>query len=538
MSDKPLVSGEEVAKHTTRETGVWVIVHGKVYDVTEWLDEHPGGSKIILKYAGKDATEEFEPIHPPGVIGDNLPEDKYIGPLDPNSVKETVHITAEKEQAGGEGESKQKPDLDASSSQAQQQKDSGNSKNQIVKAEPTITQPADRDLLPDLAEVLSLHDFEHLANQIMSRKGWAYYSSGADDEITMRENTLAFQRIWFRPRVLRNVKTVDYSTTLLGAKTSMPIYITGTALGKLGHKEGEVLLTRAAGKHDVIQMIPTLASCSLDEMLDAAVPGQTQWLQLYVNANRSLTQKIIEKAETRGVKALFITVDAPQLGRREKDMRMKFDDPGSKVQEKNVVERGQGAARAISSFIDSSLSWEDLAWFKTVTKLPILLKGVQCYEDVLLAIKAGMQGVVLSNHGGRQLEFARSGIEVLVEVVSELKKRKMWPVPNFEIMIDGGVRRASDVLKAVALGATAVGIGRPFLYAMSTYGQEGVEQAMQILKDEFEMNLRLIGAPKLSDIGPEMVDAKSVGLHVTMPGESAYMQNYERLTGATLRANL
>jgi L-lactate dehydrogenase (cytochrome) len=115
-------------------------------------------------------------------------------------------------------------------------------------------------------------------------------------------------------------------------------------------------------------------------MLDAAVPGQTQWLQLYVNANRSLTQKIIEKAETRGVNALFITVDAPQLGRREKDMRMKFDDPGSKVQEKNVVERGQGAARAISSFIDSSLSWEDLAWFKTVTKLPILLKGVQCYE--------------------------------------------------------------------------------------------------------------------------------------------------------------
>ena len=160
-------------------------------------------------------------------------------------------------------------------------------------------------------------------------------------------------------------------------------------------------------------------------MIDAAIPDQTQWLQLYVNANRALTKKLIEKAESRGVKALFITVDAPQLGRREKDMRMKFDDPGSKVQEKNVVERGQGAARAISSFIDSSLSWEDLAWFKTVTKLPILLKGVQCYEvgcrssggvfarcvtelfafpqDVLLAIKAGMQGVVLSNHGGRQL---------------------------------------------------------------------------------------------------------------------------------------
>lgn len=206
--------------------------------------------------------------------------------------------------------------------------------------------------------------------------------------------------------------------------------------------------------------IPTLASCSLDEIIDAAVPEQTQWLQLYVNANRDRTLKIIKKAESRGVKALFITVDAPQLGRREKDMRQKFEDLGSDVQGGDDVNRGEGAARAISSFIDASLCWDDLAWFKKVTKLPVLLKGVQCYEDVLLAIEAGMQGVVLSNHGGRQLEFARSSIEVLVEVVGELKKRNMWPVPNFEILIDGGVRRASDVLKAYALGASAVGIGR------------------------------------------------------------------------------
>lgn len=186
------------------------------------------------KYAGKDATEEFEPIHPPGVIGDNLPEEKYIGPLDPNSVKEVVHITAEKEQAGGEAEGKQKPDLDASSKD-DQNKDKGSNtasqEKQIVKTEPTITQPADPSLLPHISSILSLHDFEHLANRTMSRKAWAYYSSGADDEITMRENTLAFQRIWFRPRVLRNVKTVDYSTTVLGAKTSMPVYIVSRVWG-------------------------------------------------------------------------------------------------------------------------------------------------------------------------------------------------------------------------------------------------------------------------------------------------------------------
>lgn len=497
-NDKPEVDGQEVAKHTTRETGVWVIIHNKVYDVTEWLDEHPGGAKIILKYAGKDATEEYEPIHPPDAISENLPAEKYIGPLAVSSIKTVVKEITQEEQ---------------------------------VRQDKLQT-------LPPLDEILSLHDFEALAKETMSDKAWAYYSSGADDEITMRENYTAFHRIWFRPRILRDVSKVDFSTKILGFKTSMPVYITATALGKLGHKDGEVCLTKAAGKHDVIQMIPTLASCSFDEMIDAAIPDQTQFLQLYVNSDREKTKKIIQHAEKRGVKALFITVDAPQLGRRPKDMRMKFDDPGSKVQEKDVVTRDEGAARAISAFIDPSLSWKDLAWFKSVTKLPILLKGVQCWEDAVMAVEAGMQGVVLSNHGGRQLEFARSGIEVLVEVVDELKKRKMFPNPNFEIFIDGGVRRASDVLKAVALGATAVGIGRPMLYSMSTYGTEGVERALQILKDEFEMNMRLIGAPTLKDIEPAMVDASNISKHSTLPGESIFNANYDRLVTATLRPKL
>jgi L-lactate dehydrogenase (cytochrome) len=177
-------------------------------------------SKTVRKYAGKDATEEFEPIHPPGVIEDNLPEEKYIGPLDPKSMKEVVHIHAEKEQAGGEMVSSQKPDLDVNSSSKAQPKE-----QKALLAKPTVTQAGDKSLLPHISSILSLHDFEHLANQMMSRKGWAYYSSGADDEITMRENTLAYQRVWFRPRILRNVKHVDYSTTVLGRKTSMPIYI-------------------------------------------------------------------------------------------------------------------------------------------------------------------------------------------------------------------------------------------------------------------------------------------------------------------------
>jgi L-lactate dehydrogenase (cytochrome) len=201
-----------------------------------------------------------------------------------------------------------------------------------------------------------------------------------------------------------------------------------------------------------------------------------------VNKDREITKRIVEHAEKRGIKGLFITVDAPQLGRREKDMRSKFSDVGSNVQATggDNVDRSQGAARAISSFIDPGLSWKDIPWFKSITSMPIILKGVQRVEDVLKAIETGCQGVVLSNHGGRQLDTARSGIEILAEVMPILRAQGLEN--KIEIYVDGGVRRATDIIKAVCLGAKGVGIGRPFLYAMSAYGLPGVDRAMQLLK--------------------------------------------------------
>lgn len=346
----------------------------------------------------------------------------------------------------------------------------------------------------------------------------------------MRENHTAFHKVWFRPRILVDVEKVDFSTTMLGTKTSVPFYITATALGKLGHPEGEVVLTRAAHSHNVIQMIPTLASCSFDEIVDARKGEQVQWLQLYVNKDRAITKKIVEHAEKRGCKALFITVDAPQLGRREKDMRVKFSDTGSNVQASggDNIDRSQGAARAISSFIDPSLSWKDIPWFLSITKMPIILKGVQCVEDVLRAVEAGVQGVVLSNHGGRQLDFARSGIEILAEVMPILRDRG-WE-NKIEIFIDGGVRRGTDIIKALCLGAKGVGIGRPFLYAMSTYGQEGVERAFQLLKDELEMNMRLIGAATVEDLNPSMLDTRGLmGGHFVAPSDTLGLNVYDPL---------
>lgn len=316
---------------------------------------------------------------------------------------------------------------------------------------------------------------------------------------------------------------------MLGTNVSAPFYVTATALGKLGHSQGEMCLTEAAATHDIIQMIPTLASCSFDDIVNARVPGQTQWLQLYVNKNREITKNIVQYAEKRGCKGLFITVDAPQLGRREKDMRSKFTDPGSKVQESDgSVDRSQGAARAISSFIDPSLSWKDIPWFQSITSMPIVLKGVQRVDDALRAVEYGVPAIVLSNHGGRQLEFAPPSIELLADVMTALRLRG-WE-NRIEVYVDGGIRRASDMLKAICLGARGVGIGRPFLYAMSSYGTKGVEKAMQLLKDELVMNMRLLGVPRVSELSPDLVDTRSLGVKtVPNPPDSLAARVYEPL---------
>ncbi|KAJ4305219.1 hypothetical protein N0V90_000750 [Kalmusia sp. IMI 367209] len=490
------LTGEQVAEHNSKDS-CWVIVHGRAYDVTEFLPEHPGGSKIILKYAGKDATEEFDPIHPPDTLDKYLDQSKHLGEVDMNTVEQ------EEKEFDPEEEDRQKR----------------------------------IETMPILEQCYNLMDFEAVARRIMKKTAWAYYSSGADDEITMRENHTAFHKIWFRPRILVDVEHIDTSTTMLGTKTDMPFYVTATALGKLGNPEGEVLLTRGAKKHNIIQMIPTLASCSFDEIMDAAEDGQVQWLQLYVNKDRAVTKRIVQHAEKRGCKGLFITVDAPQLGRREKDMRTKFQDVGSNVQSSggNDVDRSQGAARAISSFIDPSLNWKDIPWFQSITKMPIILKGVQRVEDVIKAVEAGVQGVVLSNHGGRQLDTAPSGIEILAEVMPALRERG-WQ-DRIEVFIDGGIRRASDIVKALCLGAKGVGIGRPFLYAMSAYGLPGVDRAMQLLKDEMEMNMRLIGAANISELNPTLVDARGLSVHTTTVPEDTLGRNvYDPLVGPKEKA--
>lgn len=553
-----MVEYSEVQKHNTKKD-CWVIIHGKAYDVSDFLDEHPGGSAIILKYAGKDATKAFDPIHPGDTLTKYLSQDYHKGEVTgkpekpakaPKSSKvDTSGLTMA--QAGGEGAAAQKESSGSVSGtnvvdEFDVEYDEHDRKDPVplaVTAAETDDDeydddeddpPSEKELnrrklvkqKPDLGLIYNLNDFEFVARHTMEKVAWAYYSSGSDDEITLRENHLSYHRIYFKPRVMVDVTNIDLSTSMLGCNTSVPFYVTATALGKLGHPEGEVVLTRAAAKQGVIQMIPTLASCSFDEIVDAATVKQTQFFQLYVNADREICKNIVVHAEKRGIKGLFITVDAPQLGRREKDMRSKEIADLSHVQgEGDDADRSQGAARAISSFIDTGLNWKDIAWFRSITKMPIILKGVQTVEDSLKAVEHGVDGIVLSNHGGRQLEFSRPPIEVLAELMPILRERKQDK--SLEVFIDGGVRRATDVLKAIALGAKGVGIGRPFLYAMSTYGEEGVVKAMQILKEEMIMNMRLLGVTSIDQLNETYVDTQSLNRYV--PEDKLFGKVYEPL---------
>jgi L-lactate dehydrogenase (cytochrome) len=258
-----------------------------------------------------------------------------------------------------------------------------------------------------------------------------------------------------------------------------------------------------------------------------------QFAQLYVNAQRERTREYVQRLEDGGARALFVTVDAPQLGRREKDMRNKFTK-NADVQKGAEVNRSEGVARAISEFIDPSLCWDDITWLKTITNLPIILKGVGCGLDSVMAYKMECRGVVLSNHGGRQLDTARSGIEILPEAVGALNTHDSDWRSRFEVYVDGGIRRGSDIFKALALGATAVGIGRPVLYSLAAYGQPGVERMCSLFKDELTMVMRLMGTPTIADITEDHVLYSNLMTHVPAQArDHLQLDTYEPLRPAT-----
>ena len=334
---------------------------------------------------------------------------------------------------------------------------------------------------------VNIFDYELLARARVEPGAWDYYNGGSDDEITLRANRTAFERIRLRPRVLVDVSTCDTRTTVLGTPVDMPILVAPMAVHHFAHPEGECETARGAGIAGTIMLASTSASRSLEEIAQAATGPL--WFQLYVYRGVKTTEELVRRAESAGYQAIVLTVDLPHLGNREKDIRNDFHihshDHGNFQEERGDEE-------------SVNLTWESLAWLRSLTSLPLLLKGILTAEDAALAVEHGVAGIIVSNHGGRQLDGAIASIEALPEVVEAVAGR-------CEVYMDGGIRRGTDILKALALGARAVLVGRPILWGLAVNGAKGVVHVLEILRRELELDMALAGRPTLASIDRSLV---------------------------------
>lgn len=354
-------------------------------------------------------------------------------------------------------------------------------------------------------EVVNVNEFSVLARHVLPKMIYDFYAGGAEDEWTLRENVAAFQRIRLRPRVLIDVSHVDLSTTILGFKISAPIMIAPTAMHKLAHPEGELATARAAAAAGTIMVLSFSSTNTVEEV--AATCDAVRFFQLYVYKNRNISAELVRRAERVGYKAIVLTADTPKLGRREADIRNKLVVPSLKNLEgllsiNMVTEKGSGLASFASQTLDSSFSWKDIKWLQSLTSLPILIKGILTAEDAELAIQAGVAGIIVSNHGARQLDFVSSTIVALEEVVKAVRGR----VP---VLFDGGIRRGTDVFKALAIGAQAVLVGRPIIFGLAVKGEFGVKKVLEMLQEELELAMSLSGCCSLKDITRSHVQTES-----------------------------
>uniref|UniRef100_A0A1J3FB17 (S)-2-hydroxy-acid oxidase n=1 Tax=Noccaea caerulescens TaxID=107243 RepID=A0A1J3FB17_NOCCA len=345
-------------------------------------------------------------------------------------------------------------------------------------------------------QIVNVGEFQELAKQALPKMYYDFYSGGAEDQHTLKENVEAFRRIMFRPRVLVDVSKIDMSTRILGYPISAPIMIAPTGRHMLAHPEGETVTAKAAAACNTIMIVSCMASCTIEEV--ACSCNAVRFLQIYVYKRRDVTAQMVRRAEKAGFKAIVMTVDVPKLGRREADIKNKMIPPKLRnfegLFETHVQpSEGSGVEAFASRAFDASLNWKDIEWLRSITKLPILVKGILTGEDAIKAVEAGVEGIVVSNHGARQLDYSPATITVLEEVVHAVRGR----IP---VLFDGGVRRGTDVFKALALGAQAVLIGRPIVYGLAAKGEDGVRKVIDMLKNEFEITMALSGCPTLNDI--------------------------------------
>jgi len=365
--------------------------------------------------------------------------------------------------------------------------------------------------MTSLGKPINLFEYETLARKYLPEMAWDYYTSGAWDQVTLRDNRTAFERFKLLPRILVDVSQRDLTTKILGQSLQVPILIAPMAFQCLAHPEGEIATATAAANLGIGMVLSTLATKSIDEVTAVREQGSKnnspQWFQLYIHRDRGLTRALVERAYASGVEALCLTVDAPVLGKREQDTRNQFAlPPGMELA--NIISlkdleipHKYGESGLFTYFaeqLDSGITWADLEWLQSLSPLPIAVKGILRGDDAVRAVEHGAKAVIVSNHGGRQLDGAIATIDALSKVVSSVGDKA-------EVLMDGGIRRGTDILKALALGAKAVLIGRPVLWGLAVAGVAGVQHVIEILRDELDLAMALSGCAKLQDIDRSLV---------------------------------
>ena len=382
-----------------------------------------------------------------------------------------------------------------------------------------------------LARAASVADLRAIARRRLPRGVFDYIDGGAEDERTMAANSSAFAAVTFRPRVLRDVGEVDPSTTLLGRPLPLPLVLAPTGFTRIADPDGELAVARAAARADLPYTLSTLSTRSIEEVAEAG--AGPKWFQVYVWRDRGLVKEMIGRAATTGYEALVLTVDTAVLGRRERDVRRGFSLPpkigvgtlvdgavhpswtwrflrSEPIRFANVHNTGSvgdgRTAVTLSEYVntqfDPGLSWRDVEWMRSVWAGPLIIKGVQTVDDARLAADAGVEAIALSNHGGRQLDSAPATLDLVAPVADAVGDR-------LEIICDGGVRRGSDIVKAVALGARACMAGRAYLYGLGAAGERGVDHVLGLLDADVRRTMALVGASTVAELGPELVDQRS-----------------------------
>ena len=358
--------------------------------------------------------------------------------------------------------------------------------------------------MPSAPRPVNVLDYERLAEEALDEGALGYFAGGACDERTLRENVAAFGRLNLRPRMLVDVSSVSAATTVLGSEVSMPLLVAPTAIQRMCHPDGEVATARAAASVGTVMTVSTIATATPGEVAEAA-PDGTRWFQLYCFEDDGVTRALVDQAVEHGYSAIVLTVDAPRAGRRERDLRTGFQVPAEMTIPSVAAALGRPAALSIAdvfSMLDLTLTWRDLERLKGLSDLPLLVKGVLTEEDARLACEAGVDGIVVSNHGGRQLDGVAATIDALPEVVEAAEGR-------VEVFVDGGIRRGTDVVKALALGARAALVGRPVLWGLAVGGEEGARHVLELLREELELALLLCGCRTPADVTPAHISAKT-----------------------------